>query len=93
MTAKLSERQRELLTKIQHMGFEPGEWFRPMDVGGRDGSDHSAVLAQLSKKGLLDMRWRTGPGGKWARGSKKYRLTSAGSSESTSPRCTNTPGS
>lgn len=75
---KLSARQHELLIDVQHMGFIPGEWFRPMDIGARSGTDHSAVLNALVKKGLMESRQRVGPGGKWSRGSKVYRLTSAG---------------
>lgn len=74
MSATLSPREAELLAEVKVMGFDVGEWFRPMDVGGRNGSDHSYVLGRLVAKGYLEARYRTGPGGKWARGSKKYRL-------------------
>ena len=48
--------------------------FRPMDIGGYDGSSHSAALSQLVRKGLVESRVRsTG-----VRGSKLYRLTAAG---------------
>lgn len=30
-----------------------GEWRRPMDLGGSDGSKHSRVLARLVNKGLV----------------------------------------
>jgi hypothetical protein len=33
-------------------------WFRPMDLGGRDGSPHSAILARLVKKGHVERRKR-----------------------------------
>lgn len=46
-----------------------------MDVGGHNGSHHSETLRALVAKGLVESRWRTGPGGKWARGSKTYRLS------------------
>lgn len=32
------------------------EWLRPMDVGGHDASDHSAVLQRLVIKGYVEMR-------------------------------------
>ncbi|MBV9869446.1 MAG: hypothetical protein JO214_02370 [Frankiaceae bacterium] len=75
MTVKgLTPRQAELLAEIRAHGFDVGEWFRPMDVGGRSGSDHSRVLTELVDKGELESRWRAGPGAKFARGSKVYRL-------------------
>ena len=77
MSAELTPREAELLAEVRAMGFDVGEWFRPMDVGGRNGSDHSYVLGRLVAKGYLEARYRTGPGGKWARGSKKYRLPCA----------------
>lgn len=50
-------------------------WARPMDVGGRDGSHHSATLAQLSRMGLAERKkscW-CGPGSEVER-----RLLAAG---------------
>lgn len=73
--AKLTAHQREVLTNLAWWGTE---WVRPMDVGGRNGTHHSATLRTLVTKSLVDSRWRTGPGGKWARGSKTYRLTEKG---------------
>ena len=70
----LTPRQAELLAEVKAIGFDVGEWFRPMDVGGRNGSDHSRVLAELVAKGELESRYRAGPGAKFARGSKVYRL-------------------
>lgn len=68
---KLSERQREVLEDVQSAGFDEGEWFRPMDIGGRNGSDHSAILSALVSKGLLESRQRM----HGSRGSKVYRLS------------------
>lgn len=48
---------------------------RPMDVGGRDGSHHSATLAQLVRKGLVKRTVRAA----WAsRGSFTYWITEEG---------------
>lgn len=43
----------EMLTRLR--AFEPaGAWARPMDLGGKDGSNHSRVLAALVRKGLVE---------------------------------------
>lgn len=52
---KLTPRQEEVLNELPDEG-----WWRPMDIGGRDGSDHSAVLASLVKKGLAERKHRGG---------------------------------
>jgi hypothetical protein len=49
----LSDRKREVLDALS--GLHEG-WARPMDVGGRDGSHHSATLAQLAKHGLAERK-------------------------------------
>lgn len=56
-------------------GFGEG-WLRPMDVGGRDGSRHSATLRRLASRGLVESQRRDfgyGP-----RGSRLYRMTDEG---------------
>jgi hypothetical protein len=45
---KLTEREEEILYQL------PNDWCRPMDIGGRDGSDHSAVLKRLAEKGYAE---------------------------------------
>jgi hypothetical protein len=43
-------------------------WWRPMDLGGHDGSHHSRTLAKLVKLGLAERRQRgslTGIRGSW----------------------------
>lgn len=50
-TVKLNERQRELLEYL-----DEERWKTPMDVGGRDGSHHSATLTQLANKGLAERK-------------------------------------
>lgn len=55
-----------------------GEWFIPMQIGGRNGTDHSTVLQQLERKGLIESRQRANGSARPLRGSKTYRLTEAG---------------
>jgi DNA-binding MarR family transcriptional regulator len=45
-----------------------------MDIGGRNGTHHSALQAQLERKGLVESRTRSAG----IRGSKLYRLTHEG---------------
>jgi len=47
----LTPRQSEVLRDLSDT-----EFLRPMDVGGRDGSHHSATLAGLVKRGLVERR-------------------------------------
>lgn len=68
---KLTEDQTWLLADLAYVN----RWVRPMDLGGRDGSNHSNILRQLERKGLVESKQR-GPNG--ARGSKLYRATAAG---------------
>jgi hypothetical protein len=51
---QISERQRGVLGHLAAYG----DWARPMDVGARDGSHHSATLSQLARHGLADRRKR-----------------------------------
>ena len=44
----LSDRQRVVLGSLAAYGG----WARPMDVGARDGSHHSATLSGLARRGL-----------------------------------------
>lgn len=37
-----------------------GHWVRPMDVGGRDASHHSATLNKLVRLGLAERKRRAG---------------------------------
>lgn len=66
----LTENQMEV---IQQFGTET-RWLRPLDLGGRDGSNHSAVLAQLVRRGLVESKVRSSG----VRGSRLYRITPAG---------------
>lgn len=82
----MTERERKLLARLDET-----EFLRPMDVGGRDGSHHSATLARLARKGLAERRkscWCTDDKASpsynrrhpWCRckGSCRYRRTPAG---------------
>ncbi len=83
---ELTYNQAVFLDSVQRAGFNVGEWFRPMDIGGRNGSGHSSLLAQLERKGLVESRQRSGG----VRGSKLYRLTDAGRAfkpDYEDPRC------
>lgn len=73
-------RQREILETMRGVTF----WVRPMDIGGRDASWHSAVLKQLARRGLVEQRAR-GTLSNFLRGatdthgsSYRYKLTRAG---------------
>lgn len=68
---KLTERQAWMLDQVQRSGIDG--WFRPMDVGGRDASDHSNILVELCRKGLIERRLRMVSGRSYF-----YRLTDAG---------------
>lgn len=69
--ADLTDLQRDVLEQVSE------EWQRPMDMGARDGTHHSAVLKALVRKGLVERKQRGG-GSFYARGSYVYRLTEAG---------------
>lgn len=49
---RLSDRQRDILDSLAVYG----DWARPMDIGARDGSHHSATLGQLAKYGLAERK-------------------------------------
>lgn len=74
MTTTLTETQHQFLADFYLCGTDENEWVRPMDIGGRNGSNHSALLRQLERHGYVESRVRsTG-----VRGSKLYRLTHSG---------------
>lgn len=50
--AQISDRQRGVLESLAAYG----DWARPMDIGARDGSHHSATLSQLARHGLVDRK-------------------------------------
>lgn len=58
MPLKLSARDRDLLELI--CSGVRGFWFRPMDLGGWDGSYHSATLAKFVRYAWVERRLRGG---------------------------------
>ena len=50
---ELTEREQEVLDEL-----EDDRWLRPMDVGGRNRSHHSATLKSLVRKGYAVERRR-----------------------------------
>ena len=68
---KISEtRERELLIEMRGRG-----WFRPLDLGGHNGSHHSYTLTRLVKKGLVERKQRSSH---QSRPSYVYRALEAG---------------
>ena len=49
---QISDRQLDVLESLAVYG----DWARPMDVGARDGSHHSATLGLLARHGLVDRK-------------------------------------
>jgi hypothetical protein len=47
----LTERDQETLNEVP-----TDEWVRPMDIGGRDSSHHSATLRKLVRYGLVEQK-------------------------------------
>jgi hypothetical protein len=78
--AKTVERAIEVLKDLESFSHrdaaEHPEWARPMDVGGRSGTYHSATLDYLFRRGLVERRQRSALN--TSRGSWMYRITDAG---------------
>ena len=56
---RLRDREQREDAVLRLLAEQPRRcWFRPMDVGGRDGSHHSYTLKRLVKKGFAEMRPR-----------------------------------
>jgi hypothetical protein len=53
MSAATDERDAQVLKNLAHHG---DRFVRPMDLGGMDGSHHSATLARLVKRGLVERK-------------------------------------
>lgn len=77
MSRPLTERQREALRALEDLDNMDSVflWWRPMDLGGRDGSHHAKTLAALSRKGLVERYDRSMA---VCRPSYVYRITPAG---------------
>lgn len=72
----MNEQDVEVLRELRD-----GEWLRPMDVGGSDGSHHSRTLSRLVGRGLAERQKRntiTNVLRNGRRGSYVYRITDAG---------------
>jgi hypothetical protein len=83
VSATLTPKQAEVLRAIhaQSRGHRERQWLRPMDIGARDASHHSATMKRLAAKGLLDREPRntlTNVYQLGSRGSYVYRITKAG---------------
>lgn len=70
MSERLTQRQYDLL----YHQLAEGWWTTPRFLGGKDGSHHSATLAQLVRKGFAERRVRGGH----TRKAWEYRRTPAG---------------
>lgn len=67
----MSREEREILEDLALSGG----WLRPMDLGGRDGSYHSAALARMVKRGWVERENRHAWG---IRPAYRYRITKDG---------------
>lgn len=66
------------LEKCVVLSMEGHKWVRPMDIGGSDGSHHSATLKRLIRRGIVERKKRgtiTNVLMVGIRGSYVYRLT------------------
>jgi hypothetical protein len=88
----LNEREYDVLSTLRwvnHGSSHPRPWARPLDLGGMNGTHHSATLAKLEGHGLVQSKQRgaadpapgeltsTAKQGR-SRGSKAYRITAKG---------------
>ncbi|AFU87715.1 HTH DNA binding protein [Caulobacter virus Karma] len=72
----LTDRDWEVLgCLIPTFRDEPIRWHTPMEVGGSNGSHHSATLAKLEKRGYVISEQRLPF---MTRGSKRYQVTREG---------------
>jgi hypothetical protein len=71
-------RERRILASLA----ERDAWVRPMDVGGRCGSNHHYRLTKLVNLGLVERRFRTSFSARWYRHresrSYEYQITALG---------------
>lgn len=98
---KPTERDLDVLGDLaaavrNYRDINAGEWVRPMDCGGTDGSSHSYRLGRLAKMGLAKRKKLISG----TRGSCKYTITPEGikaladleAARSTRQALTSTPG-
>lgn len=74
----LTANQIEILQKFGHETW----WLRSLDLGGESRSNHSDVLAQLVRLGLVESKARSAKAGS----KKLYRITAAGAHARHDPR-------
>lgn len=71
----LTERDYDVLGELAHQSKDE-RWLKPMDVGGTDGSHHSATLNKLVNHGYAKFTWFGYP---WKPHShKRYLVTEEG---------------
>lgn len=80
----LTEEEREILIAAEFIHRHPDQgmwqygegWFKPMHVGGTDGSHHSRTLRKMARKGLIDTE--VNPSLSGIRNSRRYRISAGG---------------
>lgn len=55
---RISARQEAIIESLMVFGGRAREWARPMDIGARDGSGHTALLKRLIDVGIVERRLR-----------------------------------
>ena len=58
MSVSITPKQEDVLDSLAGFGGRKREWARPMDIGARDGSHHTATLRALIAKKLVERRLR-----------------------------------
>lgn len=56
--AVITAKQKDVLASLATYGGSAREWARPMDIGARDGSHHTATLRALIAKKLVERKLR-----------------------------------
>lgn len=54
----ITPKQKDVLDTLAAWGGRDREWARPMDIGARDGSHHTATLRALIAKKLVERKLR-----------------------------------
>lgn len=80
----MTPNQREVLESLAHLAkYNPDTWWRPLDFGGTNGSNHGLTASRIADAyGWVEYKFRGyEPGEKRrfaGRGSKLYRITEKG---------------
>lgn len=77
-TLEFLYRHRNSVGIPQINGERERGWFRPADLGGEAGSNHSAWLRNLVSKGFADSRPYVGPKSTRESFARMYRISAAG---------------